>query len=128
MAQKMKSGDRQIKAFESSLTKILGADNFPREALGDLSMLLDALKRGTNMLTGLMEFRRSFERRPAAKLQELEIALDDVRDILKDVLPVLRKMTKTAYRVCETHEDKETVKRLLKKVELLQSTQGDREV
>lgn len=76
------------------------------------------------MLTGLMELRRSFERSPAVKLQELEIALDDVRDILKDLLPSLRKMTKTAYRVCETPEDKETIKRLLKKVDSLQSRRG----
>src|SRR5688572_9152993 len=100
----MKSGDGQIEAFEASLTKILGVENFSRETLGDLSMLLDALRRGINMLTELMEFRRSFERKPAVKLQELEIALDDVRDLLKDVLPSLRKMTKAAYRICETHE------------------------
>jgi hypothetical protein len=124
----MKSGDRQIRAFEVSLTKILGADNFPREALGDLSVLLDTLRRAVNLLTGLMEFRRSFERRPAAKLHELEIILDDLREVLKDLLPSLKKMAKTAYSLCEESTDKEQIKRakrLLRKVNALQFKRDD---
>lgn len=115
----MKSGDRQIRAFEASLTKILGADSFPREALGDLSVLLDTLRRGVNLIIGLMELRRSFERRPAAKLQELEIVLDDLRESLRDLRPSLRKITKAAYSMCEKSTDEEKVRRLLKKVNAL---------
>lgn len=92
MTQQKKSGDQQIMAFEASLTKIFGADNFPREALGDLSVLLDTIRRGINLLTGLMESRQSFEGSPASKLHELEIILgDDLRAALKDVLPSLKK-------------------------------------
>jgi hypothetical protein len=98
MTQEPKSGDRQIEAFRNSLTRILGADNFPPEALGDLSDLLDTLRRGVNILTGLMELRRGFEQAPAAKLHELEILVaDDLRMVVKDLVPSLKKLRKAAY-------------------------------
>lgn len=100
MTQSIQSGNRQIKAFEASLLKAIGRDKVPREALGDLSDLLDTLRRGVNMLTGIMEQRRGFERAPAKKLLELEILLsDDLRMIAKDLLPSLRAMRKAAYAV-----------------------------
>src|SRR5918992_2256915 len=123
----MKSGDRQIRAFEDSLTKILGADKIPRELLGDLSALLDTLRRAVNLLMGLMELRRSFERQPAAKLHELEIVLADLRELLKDLRPSLREITKAAYSMSEKSTDEEQVrqaKRLLKKVDSLRLQRG----
>lgn len=126
MTQQKKSGDQQIMALEASLTKILGAENFPREALGDLSVLLDTLRRGINLLTGLMELRQSFERSPASKLHELEIILgDDLRAALKDVLPSLKKMTKKAYSMHGTGSDGKQVKRLLNKVNSLRFKRSD---
>lgn len=130
MNPRRNSGERQLKLFKASLTKILGAENFPREVIGDLSMLLDSLRRAINRLTGLMEFSRSFERDPASKLQELEIELGFVRDLLENLKPALREMIEKAYNVCETHDDEEKalrrIDRMLKKVESLQLKREDR--
>ncbi len=131
MNQGMPLGERQLRAFEESLTKLLGAENFPREALGDLSALLDELRRGVRLLKGLMELRQSFERQPAAKLHELEMVLDDVRKTLRDLLPSLRKITRTAYSMSENSTEEEQVKqakRLLNRLsslELKQDAQSD---
>ena len=94
------SGDEQILKFRNSLTQVLGAENFPPEALGDLSDLLDTLRKGVNMLTSIMESRKSFESDPAEKLLQLELLLvDDLRMITRDLRPSLKKMVNSAYSV-----------------------------
>jgi thioredoxin-like negative regulator of GroEL len=59
----------------------------------------------------------------------LEITLDDLREVLKDLLPSLREMTKTAYSKGKESTDEEQIrqaKRLLKKVNSLEPKQVDR--
>lgn len=98
MSRRQQDGNLEIKAFKASLDRVLGAENVPPEALGDLSDLLGTLRKGVRLLTDLMRSTKSFERDPAAKLLELEILVaDDLRMISRDLRPNLRKMVKTAH-------------------------------
>jgi hypothetical protein len=127
MTRQVKAGERQMKAFEESLARIFGPDNFPREAIGDLSDLLDTLRRGVNLLVGLMTPGKNFERQAATKLLELELLIgDDLRMIAKDLLPSLRRMSKAAYSMRDEGSDSNRrAKRLLKKVNSLRFERDD---
>jgi hypothetical protein len=102
MSEQTKLGEEQIRAFEDYLTELLGSGDFPQAAVGDLSDLLDTLRRGVEMLTDLMKPGRDLA---PSKLLDIEILLsDDLPMIAKDLLPSLKAMRRRGYSIRSKEE------------------------
>lgn len=101
-----RSADGEIKALKQVLERAVGAENVPGALVVDMTDLLGTLEKGVRAVRGLMSCRRAEE--VPQRLQHVAIIIeDDLPMIFRDLLPPLKKLTRTAYSLAGGDSEEE---------------------